>query len=145
MTLKTLASILVVFLSGFSTSFAPQTVTQRSCTSLCAEGDGPFSGISKFFAELDAFIDDASARRLGNGAAFYGKRKSNFYGEGDKNRKADRNAPDPTEDYQGPAKGGYFMWKPDENGQMRPVTRMKQKVVERNPSFWDKAFAKEEE
>ena len=28
-------------------------------------------------------------RRLGNGASFYGKRKSSFYGEDDSNRKAD--------------------------------------------------------
>ena len=40
--------------------------------------------------------DDASARRLGAGASFYGKRKSNFYGEGDKMKKADRDTYDPT-------------------------------------------------
>jgi hypothetical protein len=27
---------------------------------------------------------------------------------------------------------------PDENGQMRPVTRMKKQNIERNPKFWDK-------
>jgi hypothetical protein len=94
-----------------------------------------------FFTELDKFLDDASARRLGNGAAFYGKRKSNFYGANDKNRKIDTNVPDPTEDYQAPNAGGYFQWMKDENGQMRPVTRMKKQVVERNMKFWDNVYA----
>ena len=40
-----------------------------------------------FFQELDNFVDDATSRRLGAGAAFYGKRKSSFYGENDSNRK----------------------------------------------------------
>ena len=35
-------------------------------------------------------MDDATSRRLGNGAAFYGKRKSSFYGENDVNRKTDK-------------------------------------------------------
>jgi len=49
---------------------------------------GLFSGISNFFTELDNFMDDASARRLGAGASFYGKRKSSFYGEDDKMKKS---------------------------------------------------------
>lgn len=84
-------------------------------------------------------------RRLGNGAAFYGKRKSNFYGEQDKNRKTDREQDDPTEDYQGPSNAGYFQWAPDEDGQMRPVTRMKNQIVERNPKYWDRVYEKEDE
>jgi hypothetical protein len=32
----------------------------------------------------------------------------------------------------------------DEDGMMRPVTRMKNKNIERNPSFWDKQFGKDE-
>ena len=32
--------------------------------------------LSDFFEELDRFVDDAAGRRLGNGAKFYGKRKS---------------------------------------------------------------------
>jgi hypothetical protein len=84
-------------------------------------------------------------RRLGNGAAFYGKRKSNFYGEQDKNRKTDREQADPTEDYQGPDNAGYFQWAPDEDGQMRPVTRMKNQIVERNPKYWDRVYEKEDE
>ena len=117
---------------------------QQSTTQLYAGKDdgnplgGFFQGVSNFFAELDAFVDDASARRLGNGmrvlwnqndiflrlasylicliavlfsgAAFYGKRKSNFYGESDKMRKADRDVADPLEDYQGPTNTGMFKW-----------------------------------
>ena len=64
-------------------------------------GGGIFGAIGDFFNELDAFVDDATSRRLGSGSAFYGKRKSSFYGKNDKNRKSDRDMPDPTEDYQG--------------------------------------------
>lgn len=104
-----------------------------------------FQGLKDFFQELDNFMDDASARRLGNGAAFYGKRKSNFYGANDKNRKLNSDVPDPTEDYQAPNTGGYFQWMRDENGDMRPVTRMKKRVVERNMNFWDKVYDAEDE
>ena len=45
---------------------------------------------ANFFEELDAFVDDATSRRLGNGASFYGKRKSSFYGENDVNKKRNR-------------------------------------------------------
>jgi hypothetical protein len=101
---------------------------------------GIFAGISNFFEELDAFIDDASARRLGAGAAFYGKRKSNFYGTEDRNRKSDRTMSDPTEDYQGPTSTGLFQWMQDEDGQMRPVTRGKNKIIERPPEYWDRFY-----
>ena len=43
-----------------------------------------------FFEELDAFVDDATSRRLGAGAQYYGKRKSSFYGANDANKKRDR-------------------------------------------------------
>ena len=43
----------------------------------------------KLLKELDNFADDAMGRRLGQGAKFYGKRKSNFYGEDDPLRKSD--------------------------------------------------------
>jgi hypothetical protein len=79
---------------------------------------------------MDKFLDDASARRLGNGAAFYGKRKSNFYGANDVNKKNDALVPDPLEDYRAPSAGGYFQWMPDDDGVLRPVTRMKKQVVE---------------
>lgn len=45
---------------------------------------------ANFFEELDAFVDDATSRRLGNGAQYYGKRKSSFYGKNDANRKKDK-------------------------------------------------------
>jgi hypothetical protein len=54
----------------------------------------------KFFEELDAFVDDATSRRLGAGASFYGKRKSNFYGKDDKGRKSDRSLADPTGEFE---------------------------------------------
>ena len=54
---------------------------------------------ANFFQELDAFVDDATSRRLGNGAQYYGKRKSNFYGADDSNKKRDSVVFDPTEDY----------------------------------------------
>jgi hypothetical protein len=105
---------------------------------------GFMQGVSNFFEELDAFIDDASARRLGNGAAFYGKRKSKFYGDDDKNKKQDKGMADPTEDYQGPTSTGLFQWVQDEDGQMRPVTRGKNKVIERPPEFWDRYYEKKQ-
>ena len=123
---------------GFCSSFLVQTTptSHRSSTMVRflqeeKKGGGIFAGIGNFFAELDAFMADASARRLGNGAAFYGKRKSNFYGGKDKDKKRDREVSDPTEDYRGPAQSGYFQWMPDENGEMRPVTRMKNKIIEK--------------
>ena len=48
---------------------------------------------ANFFQELDAFVDDATSRRLGNGAQYYGKRKSSFYGKEDSNKKRDRVRP----------------------------------------------------
>ena len=46
-------------------------------------------------------------RRLGNGASFYGKRKSSFYGEDDSNRKADPDVFSEEEDWRGPGGGSY--------------------------------------
>jgi hypothetical protein len=42
-----------------------------------------------------------------------------------------------SEDYLGPSNSGYFKWMPDENGQMRPVTRMKEKAMDK-PGMFDK-------
>lgn len=133
-----------------TTAFAPLSnpLQCRSRTQLYQEEEkegGPFGFVSNFFEELDAFVDDATNRRMGNGAAFYGKRKSEFYGKEDVRKKKNKNMPDPLEDYQGPKKSGYFQWKKDENGMLRPVTRgKKQTVIERNPNFWDKAFKDKE-
>ena len=114
-------------------AFAPTQKSARSETSLHI-----FDKIGEFFEELDAFVDDATSRRLGAGASFYGKRKSNFYGKDDKGRKRDRSVADPTEDYRGPTSSGFFQWVPDENGQLRPVTRMKKKLLERNIKYEEK-------
>lgn len=51
-------------------AFAPHAVLSRPATQLSASSDekrGFLQGVSNFFEELDNFIDDASARRLGNG------------------------------------------------------------------------------
>jgi len=104
-----------------------------------------FDYIGNFFRELDAFVDDATNRRLGNGWRYYGKRKSAFYGEDDVGRKSDMDMPDPTEDYQGPQKSGYFQWMPDENGELKPVTRMKKTNIERSPTYWDRVYSSQEE
>lgn len=99
---------------------------------------GFFAPISNFFEELDNFVDDATSRRLGAGQAFYGKRKSSFYGEDDANKKRTKGF-DPEEDYQGPSSSGYFKWLPDENGRLTPVTRMKEKNIEKKVNFWGKS------
>lgn len=106
--------------------------------------NGIFDKVGEFFEELDAFVDDATSRRLGNGSKFYGKRRSKFYGTEDKDRKRDRTVADPTEDYQGPTSSGFFKWMPDENGQMRPVTRMKEKTLDK-PGMWDKIYSQQDE
>lgn len=133
-----------MLIKAFTPSASPKAITTKS-TQLFAEGEKKKGFFGNFFDELDAFVDDATNRRLGNGAAFYGKRKSSFYGEEDFMKKMDKALPDPTEDYQGPKKAGYFQWMMDEEtGQMKPVTRMKRVNIERNPNFWDKAFKDEE-
>lgn len=129
-------TLCVVTIQGFT------PCTPRNKVSVTRR-DGMFDKVGEFFAELDAFVDDATSRRLGNGSKFYGKRRSNFYGSNDKDRKRDRTVADPTEDYQGPTSSGFFKWMPDENGQMRPVTRMKEKVLDK-PGMWKKSNAEEE-
>ena len=68
--------------------------------------------------------------RLGNGAKFYGKRKSNIYGENDSMRKKNRYVEDPKEDYQGPRGAGYFVWKKNEDGVMEARSRMKGTLID---------------
>ena len=136
--------ILLAALLATTSAFAPLSSNSRSVIvfPMAADdenqkqqgggGGGLFGAVNNFFEELDAFVDDATSRRLGNGAAFYGKRKSGFYGKDDSNKKVDRNVADNTEDYRGPAKAGYFQWMPDpETGEMKPVTRLKGRNLER--------------
>ena len=75
------------------TAFVPfnsNSATRSQQTSLFI-----FDKVGEMFSELDAFMDDATSRRLGAGAQFYGKRKSGFYGADDKGRKKDKSVPDP--------------------------------------------------
>ena len=135
------AALLVVATEGFA---SPST-GNRAQTQLFAEEKGGFFGaVSNFFEELDAFVDDATARRLGNGAAYYGKRKSSFYGKEDSMKKPDKNVMDSSEDYMVQS-GGNYKWIQDENGQMRPVSRMKNKNLEKPLAFWGRQDNKEEE
>jgi hypothetical protein len=122
-------------------AFAPASRgTSRSVSSSSLLAENAFvKGVKDFFQELDYFVDDAMSRRLGNGANFYGKRKSSFYGKNDPMRKRDAEAFDASEDYQAPSQGGYFQWMPDEDGDLRPVTRMKKKIVERKTARPDKS------
>mmetsp|Transcript_21289 Transcript_21289/g.44426 ORF Transcript_21289/g.44426 Transcript_21289/m.44426 type:complete len:152 (+) Transcript_21289:157-612(+) len=125
--------------TAFSNTALPTTTCRASSSSALPESfDDEYEPQEKkgffanFFEELDAFVDDATSRRLGGGAAYYGKRKSSFYGENDVNRKRDRNVKDNTEDYRGPSNAGYFKWMQDaETGQMKPVTRLKEVNIEK--------------
>ena len=123
-------------MSRISTQTASTSSTPSKSTSLNAEQKkkkGNF--FTNMFEELDAFMDDATARRLGNGAAYYGKRKSSFYGSEDKMKKSDRDISDSEEDYMINA-GGNYKWVKDENGIDRPVSRMKGNSLEKKESLW---------
>jgi hypothetical protein len=87
-------------------------------------GFDPLAALKRFGQGLDDFVDDAMDRKLGNGAEFYGKRKSNFYGADDPMKTDGRGG----DQYKGPVGGGYF--KRDAEG--RPVTR------KGTPIGWDK-------
>ena len=76
---------------------------------------------AKFLQEIDNFADDAVGRRMGNGAKFYGKRKSSFYGEDDAMKKTDSQLADAEEDYSGPAGGSYFVLSEERDEQGRPM------------------------
>ena len=77
--------------------------------------------LEDFVTEMDRFADDAVGRRLGNGAAFYGKRKSTFYGTDDAQRKVDPDAVDREEDYSGPGGGSYFVLSKERDEEGRPL------------------------
>jgi hypothetical protein len=161
--MKTFLSLLLVLPTSTLAFVNPSpslSRTNNNDMALFAGGDdqkqGFFAGVKNFFEELDAFVDDASARRLGAGASFYGKRKSNFYGSSDKMKKADKDTFDASgklltgltrssfenihdhsnlrhslsaEDYRVQA-GGNYKWIEDENGVLRPVTRLKKKFLD---------------
>ncbi len=92
--MKSFESILVLLFLVVSTQgFVAPTTQHRVSTT---QRNGIFDKVGEFFQELDAFVDDATSRRLGNGSKFYGKRRSNFYGKEDKDRKRDRTVSDPT-------------------------------------------------
>jgi len=150
MNMHLFCTLLLVALTSCRAFVAPQTSrsvvsASESLLTLNEQAKKGFfqrigSSVGEFFDELDAFVDDATTRRLGNGSYFYGKRKSSFYGENDRNRKRDRDVFDATEDYRGPSSAGYFKWMPDENGQLRPVTRMKEQIVEKKTFFGEQFF-----
>lgn len=118
--------------SAFSTSTCRVRTQTALLESFDDEPPKKKGFFQNFFEELDAFVDDATSRRLGNGAQYYGKRKSSFYGENDVNKKRDRTIADATEDYRGPSNAGYFKWVPDlETGELKPVTRLKEVNIEK--------------
>lgn len=136
------AFLLLVVSEGFTT---PSTGRQVQTHLFAEEKKGGFMGaISNFFEELDAFVDDATARRLGNGAAYYGKRKSSFYGANDSMKKSDRNVRDSEEDYMVQS-GGNYKWVQDENGKLRPVSRMKERSLEKPLELWGRKEKESEE
>ena len=88
-----LSLLIALGVSSLASGFLAKPNAGRTAT---VSMNGIFDKVGEFFEELDAFVDDATSRRLGAGAAFYGKRKSKFYGEGDKGRKKDKSVADPT-------------------------------------------------
>lgn len=74
------------------------------------EGEKKLGFFEKIVQGFDDLVDDALDRKLGNGASFYGKRKSNFYGATDTMKKADPRVKNAEEDYRGNAGGSYFVW-----------------------------------
>jgi hypothetical protein len=91
--------ILAVFTANAFVPVQQQNVRSTSSSSLNGIFDKIGDKMGEMFDELDAFVDDATSRRLGAGAAFYGKRKSKFYGEKDIGRKSDKNVADPLGEY----------------------------------------------
>jgi len=94
--------------------------------------EGGFFG--RMLQGLDDMVDDALDRKLGNGASFYGKRKSNFYGNNDAMKKKDPRKADASEDYRGNKGGSYFVWDKEWNVPLtKKQARMKKKGVLNNP------------
>mmetsp|Transcript_15767 Transcript_15767/g.47677 ORF Transcript_15767/g.47677 Transcript_15767/m.47677 type:complete len:126 (+) Transcript_15767:42-419(+) len=105
---------------------APHTPLRAPLTTVRAEPQegGPFSFLGRLKREVDAVVDDAMMKKLGNGSAFYGKRKSNFYGAGDKEKRTGAGG----EDYAGPVGGSYFKLDRDGN----PISRRGTPLPRRN-------------
>ena len=100
----------------------PLTAVERYPTTAVERHPTPqLNFLDNMFKELDNFLDDATSRRLGNGAAFYGKRKSGFYGDDDSMRKEDAEQYSKEEDYSGPAGGSYFVLSKERDEQGRPM------------------------
>ena len=59
-------------------------------------------------------------------------------------KKSDKNIADSAEDYMVQS-GGNYKWIQDENGQMRPVSRMKNRNLEKPLEFWGRKDKKDEE
>ena len=104
----------------------------------------------KLLKELDNFADDAMGRRLGQGAKFYGKRKSNFYGEDDPLRKSDAGSFNSEEDYSGPAGGSFFVLSKERDEDGRPMGFLTRKEARAQKEAdeaarWELARREEEE
>ena len=104
----------------------------------------------KLLKELDNFADDAMGRRLGQGAKFYGKRKSNFYGEDDPLRKIDAGSFNSEEDYSGPAGGSFFVLSKERDEEGRPMGFLTRKEARAQKEAdeaarWELARREEEE
>ena len=114
-------------------SVAPNGINSvaRSAPASMGLFDDLAKGVGDFLQEVDNFVDDAAGRRLGNGAAFYGKRKSSFYGEDDAMRKEDPNIANDEEDFRGAPGGASFYYlsqEKDEQGRpMKLLTRKQAK------------------
>ena len=106
--------------SPISPCFTHYTTCFRSTKQNRRLGNGKsFKSIRAVYGFRDVANSMLETFAVAAGAAFYGKRKSNFYGEGDRMKKENPTTPDPLEDYQGPSQAGYFQWQRDEEGQMR--------------------------
>lgn len=92
----TVLAIALLCLALSTTAFVPLSSSSqsRSNTQLYQEEEKK-GFFANFMEEVDAFVDDATNRRMGNGAAFYGKRKSEFYGKEDINKKKNKGTSDP--------------------------------------------------
>ena len=102
--------LMMMMVTGTATAFVTTPPLSQRLAPVRAETEGgPLKFLSNIKKEIDALVDDAMMRKLGNGSGFYGSPKSNFYRkEGEENG-----------EYAGPSGGSYF--KLDRDG--RPVTR----------------------